>query len=906
MRKLLFVLVFAAFAVTDAYADKTNFKWVGDVNYEQVRHFSNSMSAFKQDGKWGYMNSWTQVEIKPQYEDCRDFSNGYAAVKQNGLWGYINRLGNVVIPPHFQRAMDFNSDGLAIVMKDGKFGVINAKGTSLAGFMFDEIGAYSDGFALAKAGDVQYYLDNLGQVHNLAKGYLLGNFSEGMAPIKDVRTGKWGFIDRKGGLAIDIKYDTVYSFSNNIALVRYKGEYQYLRKNGGRKKIDAAAGQPLEFVNGYAKIKTARGVGFISKDFKTLPLFGKSATNFNADGLAAIETEDNELAYINKTGRISFKVNYDRIGPFNNGLAWVCKNDRYGYINTKGELVIDTLFTSATDFRDNLAYVSTEDRFGCILYQPGYEMPKVDFASVELKDRNENGKVEAEEEFEIKVTLRNPGTETLNNVQVRFANQVDQESWFTYDASDAVVPVLKAMSDTVITFKGKSDLSILSSDVAMRFVGTSGNTLGQNEHTWSFETVGIRASKPVITRYWVFEDDHSPIDGGVLNLLMTVRNDGKDPAKDVMVDLQFSDGAWSNDPHVTIPLLKPGEARDITVPFQAEEGLTDRQTIVANLSDITQQHNKIEHLTFTMGQINEEVRLDGTMPVFNMARNASNAGALAGAQMVSGQGEGVGKDAFVSELLKDIQRIATPDRNKYALIFGNEDYNKFNGGVVEQPNVEFAEADAEAFKQYAINYMGVPEDHIHMRLNALRTQMRRGINTLKELVKLSDGNAEIYVFYAGHGQPDEQTGETYLIPSDVLLTEVTEGIKLEDFYSEIGSINARKKVIFLDACYTGQGRAGWAELVIDEPSIRGNMLVITATNSKQKSMPYREKRHGLFTYHLLSAIKEANGQISINDLFTKTQYDVHHSSINVNHSAQTPELITGDGIEKTWKKWMLY
>lgn len=905
MKKLFVVFVFAALVCADAYADKTNFKWVKDVKYEQVRHFSNSLSAFRQDGKWGFMNGKGQVAIAPVYEECRDFSNGYAAVKQNGLWGYVDKLGTVVIPPHFDEAMDFNQHRVAIVRKNGKYGVISTKGTSLAGIMFDEIGAYSDGFALAKSGDVQYYIDYLGAVHNLPKNYMIGNFSDGMAPIQNLKTGKWGFVDKKGGQAIDPKYDTVYSFSNGIALVKFKGEYQHINKAGGKKKIDAAAGQSLEFVNDFAKIKTARGIGFIGKNLKMLPHFGKDASNFNQDGLAAIETEDNELAYINKSGKIAFKVAYDRIGNFNNGLAWVCKNDKYGYINTKGELVIDTLFTSATDFRDSLAYVSTKDRFGCIRYTPGYAMPKVDFAGVELKDENEDGKVQAAEEFDIRVTLRNPGPEDLEDVHVRYANQVDQESWFTYDEADARIPILKAYSDTVITFKAKSDLSILSSDVAMRFVGTSANTLGQNEHTWQFETVGIQASKPVMTRYWIYEDDHTPINGGALNLLMTLKNDGKDPAKDVNVDFQLPEGSWTNEPQITIPQLNPGETRDVRIVFQTEDDMDPEQTIVARISDITQQHNKVEYLTYTMGRVNSEVRLDGTAPVFNMTQNTSNAGALAGAQMVS-QSEGVGKESFVSDLLVDIQRIATPDKNKYALIFGNEDYNIHNYGTVAQANVDYAQADAEAFRLYAINYMGVPEDHIVMNINALRTQMRRGVNTIKEWVKIADGNAEVYVFYAGHGQPDEATGDTYLIPVDVLLTEASEGYKLDDFYSQIASINARKKIIFLDACYTGVGRAGWAELVTDGPSIDGNMLVFTATNSAQKSMPYAEKRHGMFTYYLLSTIKEANGQISVNDLFLQTKDKVHHSSININNSMQTPELLSGDGIERNWKKWMLH
>ena len=905
MKKILTVIVLTSIISADAYADKTNFKWIKDVNYEQVRHFSNSLSAFRQEGKWGFMNGKAQVVIAPVYEECRDFSNGYAAVKQNGLWGYIDKSGKIVIPPHFEEAQDFNQYWVAVVRKNGKYGVINTKGTSLAGIMFDEIGAYSDGFALAKSGDVQYYIDYLGEVHNLPKNYLIGNFSDGMAPIQNLKTGKWGFVDKKGGQAIDPKYDTVYSFSNNIALVKYKGEYQHINKAGGKKKIDAAAGQSLEFVNGFAKIKTARGVGFISKNLKMLPHFGKAASNFNQDGLAALETEDNELAYMDKSGKIRFKVSYDRIGNFNNGLAWVCKNDKYGYINTKGELVIDTVFTSATDFRDSLAYVSTKDRFGCIRYIPGYDMPKVDFAGVELKDHNEDGKVEAAEEFDILVTLRNPSAEDLEDVQIHYANQVDQESWFTYDAADARIPLLKAYSDTVITFKAKSDLSILSSDVAMRFVGTSSNTLGQNDYTWQFETVGIHASKPIITRYWIYEDDHSPINGGQLNLLMSVKNDGKDPARNVNVNFQFPEGSWTNEPKITIPHLDPGETRDVSIVFQTEDGLDPNQTIVARLSDITQQHNKTEYLTYTMGNVNGEVRLDGTAPVFNMIRNNSNAGAFAGAQVVSDESEAVGKDTYVSDLLKDIQLIATPDPKKFAVIYGNEDYNS-SGAMIRQDDVPYALADAEAFKQYAINYMGVPNDNIYFVPNGGRRHMIRTLDNVGLMLDRLDGKGELYVFYAGHGQPDD-SGKQYLIPTDILLTEPAEGISLDYFYDRISSLNARKKLVFLDACYSGQGRAGgWFEYVKYQSEIRGNVLVFTATSSKQRSMPYNEKRHGLFTYYLLSTIKEHNGQITINELYEKMEDAVFRASVNVNNSQQTPELIKGEGIEKDWKNWMLY
>ena len=902
--KLFIVLALSFSFAGNAFADRTNYKWIKDIRYEEVRHFSNSLSAFKQDGKWGFMNAQAKVVIAPQYEECRDFTNSYAAVKLNGLWGYINYSGTMVIPPHFQEALDFNEDRLAVVKKDGKYGVINTKGTSPAGIIFDEVGQYSNGFALAKAAGVQYYLDNMGKSHNLSEGFQVRDFSEGMAPLKNLATGKWGFVDSRGKLAIDVRYDTVYNFSNGVALVKHKGEYQYITKTGGKKKIESATGQPLSFVNGFAKIKTSRGIGFIGKDFKLLPIYGKTATDFNEAGLAALETEDNELCYIDKAGRIKFKVKYDRIGNFSNGLAWVSKNDKYGYINTKGELVIDTIFTSATDFRDSLAYVSTKDRFGCIRYNPGYSMPKVRFADITLKDANGNGKVEAEEKFDIEVVVANPSREDLYDVKVRLANQVDQEQWFAYDSMIVTIPCIKAYREEKVSFKGVSDLSIMSSDVSVRFWGTTSSTLSQNEHTWSFETVGIRASKPIITRYWIYNDEHTPIRGGQVNLLMTVKNEGKDPAKDVSVDIQMPEGAWTHSPVLNISSLQPGESRDVQTVFHIEEGIDPDQIIVAKISDITQQHNKVEYLSYTIGKTNAEVRLDGSA-VFSTVQTTPPAGQMPSVQIASLPNEGIGKDAFVSDLYIGMEKVATPDNNKYALIFGNENYNQ-SGSVVLQQNVEFAQADAEAFYQYAINYLGVPSNHIRMRSNgSTRYQMTQELNFIEEWLKGKGGNGELYVFYAGHGQPDDESGATYLMPVDIPLSDVSSGIKLDDFYGKIASMPARKKFVFLDACYSGQGRAGRLSLNLVEPTIRGNMIVFTATNSLQKSMPYREKRHGLFTYYLLNTIKAMNGKLSVKELFESTKEDVSHSSVNINESHQTPELIPGEGIEAGWENWNL-
>lgn len=159
-----------------------------------------------------------------------------------------------------------------------------------------------------------------------------------------------------------------------------------------------------------------------------------------------------------------------------------------------------------------------------------------------------------------------------------------------------------------------------------------------------------------------------------------------------------------------------------------------------------------------------------------------------------------------SELLSGLTRIKDPDNNKFALVIGNEDYNSFKQQTLYEPNVDFAVSDAETFSEYAKNILGVPENNIILLKNATYSQMNFNINKISRIASLNPGQVELYVYYAGHGQVDGNSRETYLIPVDVSTTSPTEGIKLEKMYATLSESGAKRTMVFLDACYSGVGR----------------------------------------------------------------------------------------------------
>ena len=96
--------------------------------YDNVKYFSEDLSAVEQNGKWGFIDRKGNTVIKFQYDDAGYFSEDLVAVKQNDKWGYINKNGETVIDFGYKEASSFK-DGISIVSsQDEKYKLIDKEG----------------------------------------------------------------------------------------------------------------------------------------------------------------------------------------------------------------------------------------------------------------------------------------------------------------------------------------------------------------------------------------------------------------------------------------------------------------------------------------------------------------------------------------------------------------------------------------------------------------------------------------------------------------------------------------------------------------------------------------------------------------------------------------------------------
>ncbi|PCI36700.1 MAG: hypothetical protein COB53_08745 [Elusimicrobia bacterium] len=207
----------------------------------------------------------------------------------------------------------------------------------------------------------------------------------------------------------------------------------------------------------------------------------------------------------------------------------------------------------------------------------------------------------------------------------------------------------------------------------------------------------------------------------------------------------------------------------------------------------------------------------------------------------------------------------------------------------------YAASDAVLFSKYLLK-MGYAQRNIRLLINerATNSDLEMAIETWLPNQAVPGG--KVVVYYSGHGAPDPATGEAYLVPHNgdpAYLAKTAYPIKR--LHEKLADLTNSKVALLMDACFSGSGgrsviAPGARPLVtlISPVLQRGdNVTIMTASEDSQISTSSPERGHGLFTYHLIKALRAGKGSVSdIYDyLRTKVQDDARRLNVS-----QTPTL----------------
>lgn len=269
------------------------------------------------------------------------------------------------------------------------------------------------------------------------------------------------------------------------------------------------------------------------------------------------------------------------------------------------------------------------------------------------------------------------------------------------------------------------------------------------------------------------------------------------------------------------------------------------------------------------------------------------------------------KKNFTSSVDLNVPNVGVKNPYRFALIIGNEDYQSHQPTLSKESNVDYANRDAQTFKLYAQNILGVPEENTVYLLDAQVVELNRALIKMNKAIELSNGKAEVFIYYAGHGFPDQNTKDPYLIPVDVSANDLKYAFKLTDLYKSLTQFESKRITVFLDACFSGGARnqglmtARGIKIVPNEGYLKGNITVFSACSGTETAQPYHNEQHGLFTYFLLKKLQETQGNLTYEELYNYLKENVGIKSVFVNESEQTPEINSSPSVGEEWKNWKL-
>lgn len=346
-------------------------RWVIPPRFEETRRFSTQISKgndylddvvkVKLDGKWGLADNGGALLVAPQYSAiCYKGEGllltavgGEGELATGGKWGVLDRHGRVLIPPRFDFIDDFR-DGMAQVREDGKHGYIDKSGNLAIPPQYDHTFGFRDGLAVVKMDGRYGYIDKAGTIVIPPQYEYQGLdlFSEGLAAVKV--GGKWGYIDKTGTLVIAPQFTSAGNFEGGLAVVRPSRKAGVVDRQGRvvveplYDEVELSGSDPIMGVVYENNFKTARCI-FLDRTGQPLTPWFDDAWAFQ-EGIAKVEV-DGKFGFIDSSGKMVIEAEYSHASRYcENGIVFVERDGRWGFRAKDGRWLAQPVFGQYSDY----------------------------------------------------------------------------------------------------------------------------------------------------------------------------------------------------------------------------------------------------------------------------------------------------------------------------------------------------------------------------------------------------------------------------------------------------------------------------------------------------------------------------------------------------------------------------
>jgi hypothetical protein len=793
-------------------------------------------------------------------------------------YGYKDASGNIVISPQFTNAHKF-SEGLAAVETNGKWGYINQKGSFVIQPQFEGQGSFTNsGLAGVKLNGKWGYIDKTGKFVIQPQFEREGNFaSNGLARVK--LNGKWGYIDEAGKFVIQPQFEEIYAFdSNGLTCVKLNGKWGYIDEAG---KILI---QP-QFEETYA---------------------------FDSNGLAIVKL-NGKWGYIDKAGKFVIQPQFEEIHVFaSNGLASVKLNGKWGYIDEAGKFVIQPQFEETYAFEPNgPAKVKLDGKWGYIDYL-GIFYSNKDWALAAIEEKIY--KVEVNESYTAYINRIVPTWEKymqengIKKPTVLSAEIVKQmveqvvDLWQQKGEFETTTAWQARVNDETRAAKVKDFTKQIEEQYNDK-IANYNTRISQlkNDYEAEYKKASDWYCKAKAKEFAKQSFELEPYDADNETFLISSATEGDILLPVPLAKAQQFKSDWANiKSSVTAVFVPTGNdvaLKSVTFGDYTYDGNTKANYAVTN---IDYNFNPIEITNLDLASAEYNFDPIGSAPTIATISNPE--AKTISATKVTPKSRTITAGS-ASDVDLNIPQSKATAKNTFAIVIANENYQNVE-------HVENAANDGKVVAKYFTSTLGIPQDQVMTYTDASYGNIIDAFDRIKNISQAyKDGDYNVIFYYAGHGIPDEQSHEAYLLPVDGKPGSTAVNIPLSKLYATLGDLGASTVYVMLDACFSGsqrgdgmlaQARSVAIKAKAAEP--QGNMVILSAAQGNETAYPYQGKSHGMFTYFLLKKLQESSGNVTIGELADYVIDNVKKTSVIKNNGKiQTPTVRASLSSGELWR-----
>jgi len=275
-------------------------------SYDSVTNGGNGTLIVEKNNLYGVVSVTGTVKTAFVWDSISQLQEGFRVVSKNKKYGYIDANGLVVIEPQYVFAHPFNDGAALVETSAGKHCLIDTNSNLLLDDVYSSV---TDGLAIIHRDGFWGLADQNGDIHVACEWDDVETPSEGLIAV--CKDNLWGFVDYSGYVVIEPQWPFIWNFSDDMAITALASSDGSINQYGFINKV---------------------GFEIVKPQYEKIISFSENYAGY-------YDASSDKWGFLNENGMISIPAQFDFVTPFSNGYAVVRTGNNYSFIDYNGTIL---------------------------------------------------------------------------------------------------------------------------------------------------------------------------------------------------------------------------------------------------------------------------------------------------------------------------------------------------------------------------------------------------------------------------------------------------------------------------------------------------------------------------------------------------------------------------------------